>query len=150
MERTNLLARDSHKNQAREFPTVPESGEDHSLAFTERPGEVVPKDVDDATQAGSIQADRPRHTTESSSAAYLEVHVESMRALLGALTEVRSLRDEFFLDDANSRPGLLLAQMTLILERIQHGIPCGKEPFLAVLRAAGLVEEKPAREMVEA
>ena len=80
-----------------------------------------------------------------------EARVNSIQecALADTLKAVRGLRDEYFQHNPNSRPSLLLAQTTFILERIQHGIPCGKEPFLAVLRVAGLVEEKPAREMVE-
>ena len=113
-----------------------------SLSPNER-REVKHNDVDDANRAGLTQMDQPRHKTESSSAAYLEVHSESIRALLGTLTEVRSLRDEFFLDDENSRPGLLLAQVTLILERIERGIPSGREAFIAILRASQLPESVP-------
>ena len=104
---------------------------------------VRPDDVDDANRAGLTQMDQPRHKTESSSAAYREVHAESIQALLETLTEVHSLRDECFRDNLNSRSGLLLAQTTLILERIECGIPSGREAFVAILRAARLPESVP-------
>ncbi len=64
-------------------------------------------------------------------------------ALAATLKAVRGLRDEFFIDDANLRSGLLLAQTTLIFERIERGIPSGRDAFDAILRAARLPESVP-------
>ena len=71
-----------------------------------------------------------------------EARVSSIQecALSDTLKAVRGLRDEYFLNEADSRPGLLLAQVAFILERIEHGIPSGRETFLAVVRAARLPE----------
>ena len=71
---------------------------------------------------------------------YTETHASSIqtRALAGTLEAVRVLRDEMLCEDEYSASSLLLAQLTFILERIEHGIPSGREAFLAVLRAAKL------------
>ena len=64
-------------------------------------------------------------------------------ALADTLKAVRVLRDEWFRDNPNSRPGLLFAQLTFIFQRIERGIPSGREAFIAILRAAQLPESIP-------
>ena len=70
-------------------------------------------------------------------------------ALTETVVAVRVVRDELLWKDQNSRAGLVLGQVGLVLQRLQHGIPSRRETFYSLLRAAGLVEEKPACEMVE-
>lgn len=79
---------------------------------------------------------------------YTRVETDSTRALTQTLKEVRGLRDELLRQDERSTDALLLAQVGLVLERIQRDIPSGREAFLAVLRAARLPEPTP--EAVEA
>ncbi len=133
MERTNLLARESHKNQAREFPTVPESGEDRSLAFTER-AEEVPKD--DSFNTGASNAERQLAPLTPQDYTLWEIDSTPTDALTQTIGVLRVLRDERLHDNLNSRPGLLLAQVALILERLGCGIPSTRESFLNLLRAA--------------
>ncbi len=69
-------------------------------------------------------------------------------AMTQSLDELRGLRDRVLREDEHSQAGLLLAQLTLIFERIDCGIPSGREAFVAILRAAQLPEPTP--EAVEA
>ena len=64
------------------------------------------------------------------------------QALGETLNEVCALRDEYFRDDMNSPAGLLLGQVCLVLDRIRHGIPSGRENFISLLRVAGLAEQE--------
>ena len=70
-------------------------------------------------------------------------------ALRGTLEAALGLRNERLREDPESREGLLLGQVTLILQRLQHNVPSGRENFTSLLRAAGLAEEKPVRERIE-
>ena len=63
---------------------------------------------------------------------------DSTHGLTQTLGEVRELRDELLSGDERSRAGLVLAQITLILQRLQHDIPSDRENFRSLLRAAGL------------
>jgi len=69
-------------------------------------------------------------------------------ALMQTLKELRELRDGYLRQDGGSSAGLLLAQITLVFERIQQGVPSGRETFTAALRAAQFTE--PIHEAVEA
>jgi len=87
---------------------------------------------------GSPPFTKPTEVYTETQASSIQTH-----ALAGTLEAVRGLRDEYFQHNPNSRPSLLLAQMTFILQRIDHGIPSGREAFLAILRAARLPEPTP-------
>lgn len=76
-----------------------------------------------------------------------EIEATRTDALGQTLKELRELRDGMLHQDERSHAGLLLAQITLVLERIEHGIPSDREAFSAVLRAAELT--KPAVAAVE-
>ena len=67
---------------------------------------------------------------------------DRVAALALTLAEVRELRDESLRDNPGSRAGLALAQISLVLERIQRGIPSGRESFRSLLRAARLTERE--------
>jgi len=70
---------------------------------------------------------------------------DSTHGLTQTLGEVRELRDELLSGDERSRAGLVLAQITLILQRLQHDIPSGSESFQSLLRVTDLA----GREKVE-
>ena len=72
-----------------------------------------------------------------------EIDSSQTHAMTQSLDELRGLRDRVLREDEHSQAGLLLAQLVLILERIERGIPSGREAFLAVLRAAQLPESVP-------
>ena len=68
---------------------------------------------------------------------------EIQAALEATLAELKPLQDQLLAEDARSQAGILLAQITLILQRIQHGIPSNRDAFVSVLQAAQLTEPNP-------
>ena len=69
-------------------------------------------------------------------------------ALIETLEELQGLREEMLHQDECKAAGLLLAQIGLILERVDHGIPSTRETFCSILRAAELTEPTPEAEEV--
>ena len=61
----------------------------------------------------------------------MEARVSSIQecALTDTLEEVRILRDKILIQDACSNAGLALAQIALILQRVECGISSGRESF---------------------
>ncbi len=74
---------------------------------------------------------------------------EIQAALEATLAELKPLRDRMLAQGDRSQAALFLGQLTLLFQRISHGIPITADDFGSLLWAAGLVEENPARAMVE-
>ena len=96
---------------------------------------------------GASDADRQLAPIPSQDYTLPEIDSTPTDALTQTLAELRELRDELLRQDERSTDGLLLAQVGLVLERIQRDIPSGREAFIAVLRAARL--PKPVLEAAE-
>ena len=66
-------------------------------------------------------------------------------ALVETIESAQALRDDLLRQDEHSGAYMILVQVTLILQRLQHGVPSSKESFNSLLGPVGLAE----RETVE-
>ena len=137
---TNLGPNASSGRPSPPSPSLPTYSRDlgKDLRVRVLKGRVVLPRSSDCNSGGPSPGGCGPLTSHESIEVYTQHAINSIqeRALSHTLKEVRGLRDECFLHDANSRPGLLLAQAALILERLARGIPSTQESFLNLLRAA--------------
>ncbi len=63
-------------------------------------------------------------------------------ALGETIKEARAFRDDLLRRDEHSRASMVLVRVVVILQRLQHDIPSGRERFGSLLHAAGLAEER--------
>ena len=145
VEREIILQRTSPENQLQSTrPDRPDcaavsQGESVGEGFIPNAEEVVPRENSCNTGGAKPEGCAPPHFL-GTPREYTRVEADSTHALAQTLGEVRELRDELLSGDERSRAGLVLSQITLILQRIQHDVPSGRENFTSLLCAAGLAE----------
>ena len=106
--------------------------------------EVMPKKQSCRTGEGRPNGP-PSPSFREVATGYTHVATDSSQthALTQTLEELRELRDGMLREDEYSAAGPLLAQITLVFERIQRGVPSRRETFIAALRASQSTEPRP-------
>lgn len=133
MGTTEYLPQYTPKNQAREFPSAAEGGEDSSAVFHPQSKEVLPNLNSCNTGASNAE----RQLAPLTSQGYTLPEIDSTRtiALTQTFEELRRLRDEILTEDPSSPAGLALGQLSLILARLAHNIHSGRADFVSLIRA---------------